>query len=53
LQIQALESLVKSESFAMERAFASQKLTQLKNNDRNWQLKLEAVNRCTDPEVFC
>ena len=47
-QIQALESLVKSERFAMEMAFDDQKSSQLKTNDRSWQLKLEAVNRCVE-----
>ena len=45
LQIQALESLVSSERGAMENAFQNQKTGQLRSNDRNWQLKLEAVNR--------
>jgi len=44
-QVQALECLVKSERFAMDKAFDVQKSSQLKTNDRAWQLKLEAVNR--------
>ena len=45
IQVQALESLVKSERFSMEHAFDNQKRSQLRTNDRAWQLKLEAVNR--------
>ena len=48
-QVQALESLVKSERFSMEHAFDNQKRSQLRTNDRAWQLKLEAVNRWESP----
>lgn len=58
LKVQALEGLVKSERSNMENAFHSQKSEQMRQNDREWQLKLETVNRYPvlihpwNPQIF-
>ena len=44
-QIQALEGLIRSERANLVKADQTQKADHLKRNDRQWQVKLEAINR--------
>ena len=50
-QIQALEGLINSERKNLEMAYANQKFEHLKKNDRNWQVKLETVNRTSEEQM--
>ena len=50
-QIQALEGLVRSERGNLMNAYNVQKSDHLKRNDRNWQIKLEAINRTAEDQM--
>ena len=50
-QVQALEGLVKNERRRLEEALDGQKTDGLKVSDRNWLIKLEAVNRTSDDQM--
>ena len=50
-QVQALERLVKNERKRLEDAFSGQKSDQFKVSERNWLIKLEAVNRTSDEQM--
>ena len=50
-QIQALEGLVDSERDNLTSAYTTQKSDHLKRNDRQWQVKLEAINRTASDQM--
>jgi dynein regulatory complex protein 1 len=50
-QIQALEGLIRSERKNLIDAYGGQKADHLKRNERNWQVKLEAVNRTAEDQM--
>ena len=50
-QIQALEGLIRSERGNLVRADQTQKSDHLKRNDRQWQVKLEAINRTAEDQL--
>ena len=50
-QIQALEGLIRSERSNLVRADQTQKSDHLKRNDRQWQVKLEAINRTAEDQL--
>ena len=50
-QIQALEGLIRSERANLVRADQTQKSDHLKRNDRQWQVKLEAINRTAEDQL--
>ena len=50
-QIQALEGLVRSERKNLNRAYNTQLREHLKKNDRQWQIKLEAINRTAEDQM--
>lgn len=50
-QIQALENLVRSERHNLDDAFSAQKTEHLRKNERDWQVKLETVNRTSEDQL--
>ena len=50
-QIQALEGLIRSERENLIKADQTQKSDHLKRNDRQWQVKLEAINRTAEDQL--
>ena len=50
-QIQALEGLIRSERGNLVRADQTQKSDHLKRNDRQWQVKLEAIDRTAEDQL--